>query len=289
MFGKIIVSTYTESIKDLNQKYNTPFCALDLLVQANNTVHGAYLPEFVRAHRKKIHFDGHHYWHYRFAFDTDTLYPGQCISHEKEQAMGYHYLPLSMLDEYAFSKRLYDIQSTAMLTGNISAGWFVKRIKLLAHQTVGILEDHMRHAPTYRHVVEIKSNKALQRVLLAVRDFFQYRPHETHYAIQGLMLAARVTQANLAHRGKLYKDFEALITHYPRAYFKPRSGCEIYPKDDLVWRIEQSYQYIQMAIYLHQLIRRSLYHHGQGILDLDWLGYGRSAPEVLCRDIYTHL
>ena len=289
MLGRIIISSHAEGIESLEQRYALPFCGIDLFLEANQTGHEIYMPKQVVAQRDKVIINGRHYWQYGFYFDPMTLYPGHCLSKQTVTSRNLQYTQLTLYEQYALDKRLYDSQSTALFARNISSNWFGKRQKVLSNHRVSLSSDQAQFTPAYRHVVDLTSQQALERVLRAVEQFFSYRPHETHYSVQGLILSAKLVQASLAYQGKLYQDFESLITYYPRNYYHPRSPCVIHSKEDIRWQLNTHYQYLQMVVYLHQLIRRSLFRYHQDILGLDWLGYGKNIPEVLCRDIYQHL
>lgn len=289
MLGRIVVSTYAQTITDIKKEYDIPFCTLDLFILVNHSAHEAMIPKSVLDCKAMVSIEDHNYWHYYFAFDKDTLYPGQCITKDRVIAMRYTHNQLDLFTSYAFERRLFGLDGHCLFDSEINAKWFNIRHRLLKGLVVDAQGKSPDQSPTYRHVVDVHSEQVLNRMLRAMDDFFGYRPHETHYAIQGLILAARVMQAGLNRKGRLYWDYESLITYYPRTYFKPRSDCEIYPKKEMVWQMSQSQQYIHMAVYLHQLIRRGLYKPNQDILDPDWVGYGCSGPEVLCLDIDRHL
>tara|TARA_Y200000002_G_scaffold324404_1_gene286014 strand:+ start:4262 stop:5713 length:1452 start_codon:yes stop_codon:yes gene_type:complete len=274
MYGYLIVSTYASIPKNIYSVGRTPFVSIEWVIQRSSELCEQIEQIKGLPAKEEIMLNHEDYNLYYLAFDTEAMAPGVFMSKETALASSNMHHPQSEL-HIPFVETKTDIaKEYESFDAFFSSGLFTREKSILSKQlqpNQGLRlaneakfseKERVRRrfsVPLYRHIIPIKDVHIARLQLNQVNEFLSYRPHETHYPIQGLILAARLLKSFPEVESSQRELLHNLIRTYPRRWFKPKFDIGIFPSDQVIlagW--PRKYQYFQMSVLLHDIIRQFL-------------------------------
>ena len=237
--GFIVFSSYTSYLGSANIAKREPFTAVEIAVEDHLK---DAIGQFAEP-AANITIDEKDFTVFYFGFDTKSMEPGTLITPKEVVRKGFIRQPLDFFQEY-FSERTgisQRIEPFEPFFNNayVKMGQAINEARSDAdylNKNYNRTERHNRRqmVPYLRHIIAIEDVMQLQKVSTAVKAFFSYRPHETHYPIQGLILAIRVIQAYTEPGQVLHLKISQLLRHYPRRFFQSPSNAGVFPSDQII-------------------------------------------------------
>ena len=281
-YGGIAISTWVDIPGEIGEKIvNYPKVSIELLLpEEHDEAHHLVKQRLGSIPGIGVLWEDKAMCSYFLAYDENSMVAGIRQSLEMMRKSDAIQLELSLgeqnvrsvipeLQYYEPKSWLYsqqdNIDSEALLlayqdkivSGRKKANYQLKRLDKKVHAQHALPANQ----PTMRHVYYIKDFGQLDPILNAILSFEKYRPHETHYVIQGLVCATYILRALTPPGSKDNIVLRSIMSYYPRRWFSPKYIRNSYPIDQVNvdffgWPVMRQYQ--QLAFWFHKSLQNMI-------------------------------